>query len=161
MFKKRISIFGKSVPLAAVVLGALATVAFASWLVIVATQSINITSASFNSSDLYVLNYTKGGGAAGCNVNLSTGAVSWANAKLGESCTIVAEVHNDSPLPAVLNLDKSLADPGVVINENGHAGAVIAPAGIYNYTWTISLDPALSSPDTNYVFTFDLTALPQ
>ena len=159
---RKVSILGRSVPLALVLLGSLALVAFASWLVIVATLSANITSASFDSADLFVANYTKDSGITStCTVNPSSWEVVWTGVQPGQQCGVIAEFHNDSPLPAILNLDKALVDPAVIVDDSAHAGTVVSPTGVYNYRWTLSLDASASTPGTAYNFTYDLTALPQ
>ena len=161
MFNRKVRIFGKSVPVAIVILAIVATTAFAAWLIVVGTINANVSTATFDGVSLDSATIDASSTAA-CSASLagSTVTVNWADARPGEVCLIDLTVANTNG-PAILSLDKTGVPAEIILDDAGSDGMTSLLAIFAHYMVSIELEPVLSQPGTAYPFSFELQAIPQ
>jgi len=155
MFSKRVKIFGRSVPLAAILAAVVTVVAAAAWLIIALTANVQVTSSSFGpfavgiplrlTSGDYSLNecsYTENPPGSG------TWDVNWANAIPGRYCGIDVPVTNNGPVPGYASFVEVSSNPALApVLE---CGTEITPGATENISFTYSLDETNSDPGQVY-----------
>lgn len=157
MLNRKVKLFGKSVPLAVVLLVLTSVVAFAAWVLFGITANVSVTSQDFGpfelqGSPLKDYNSAEMSGSDCTYIETAVGSGIWdvtmTNAVPGHWCGLTLNYLNDGPIVGYAKVNEISGNTGLIstLDCNVAIGAAETQPVNFNYR----LDPANSDPGILY-----------